>query len=123
MSLVKNIIQCIVKPMTYVYNQSLQIGIFPSKMKTAKIIPIYESGDIHRFTNYRSISLLPQFSKILEKLYVQRLDQFVEKYNLLSDYQYGFRANRSTSMAVMKLIEDISTAIDSKEYTVGLFID
>lgn len=74
-------------------------------------------------TNYRQISLLSQFSKISEKLYVQRLDNFIEKHNLLSDHQYGFRANRSTSLAVMKLIEEMLTAIDNKEYTVGLFID
>lgn len=92
-------------------------------MKTAKVIPIYKSAERNQFTNYRPISLLPQFSKILEKLFVHRLNNFIEKYNLLSDSQYGFRTKRSTSMAVMVFVEGISTAIDSREYTVGVFID
>lgn len=92
-------------------------------MKIAKVIPIHKNGERCQFTNYRPISLLPQFSKILEKLFVNRLDKYIEKHNLLSDNQYGFRVKRSTSMAVMELVEGISNAIDNKEYTVGVFID
>ena len=123
MTLVKNILQGIVRPLTHICNLSLQTGIFPNSMKTAKVIPIYKNGDRHLFTNYRPISLLPQFSKILEKLFVHRLDDFIEKQNLLCDQQYGFRTNRSTSMAVMNLTEQISNAIDNKEFTAGVFID
>jgi hypothetical protein len=123
MMLVKNIVDCIVTPFTYICNQSFLTGIFPNTMKTAKVIPIFKSGDSHQFTNYRPISLLSQFSKILEKLFVERLDNFIEKHHLLSDHQYGFRCNMSTSMAVMELVEGISTAIDNREYTVGVFID
>lgn len=65
--------------------------------------------------------MLFQFSKILEQLFVQRLDNFIG--NLLKDHQYGFRARKSTSLAVMELAEHISTAIDNEEYTVGVFID
>ena len=52
-----------------------------------------------------------------------RLDNFIEKHNLLSNHQYGFRTNRSTAMAVMDLVEQISKAINDKLYTVGVFID
>ena len=66
MSLVKNIIEGVVKPLTHVCNQSLITGVFPSEMKTAKVISIYKSGDKHIFSNFRPVSLIPQFSKILE---------------------------------------------------------
>ncbi len=82
-------------------------GIFPSNMKTAKVIPILKNGDRHCFSNYRPISLLSQFSKMLEKIFVHRLDNFIDKHRLLSDHQHGFRANRSTSMAVMELVDVI----------------
>lgn len=72
-------------------------------VKPAKIIPIYENGDRHLFNNYRPISLLPQFAKIIEKLFVHRLDKFVENHKLLSDNQFGFRNNRFNSIAAMKL--------------------
>lgn len=111
------------KPLTYIFNLSFQTGLFPDSMKIAKVIPIYKNGDRHLFTNYRPISLLPQFSKILEKLFVHRLDNFIEKHNILCDQQYGFRGNLSTSMAVINLTEQISSALDNKEFTVGVFID
>lgn len=118
----KKIIKCIVKPFTHICNQSLQTGTFPQKMNTAKVIPIYKSGDRHKFSNYRPVSLLSQFSKILEMGFAHRLEHFIEENNL-SDHQFEFRENRSTLMAVMQIVEEIATAIDKKKYTVGVFID
>lgn len=74
-------------------------------------------------SNYRPVSLLPQFSKILEKLFVKKLDSFIEKYGLLNDHQNGFRSNRSTSLAVMEFVESIATVVDNKPFGVGVFID
>lgn len=123
MELLKNIINYIATPLAYICNQSFLTGIFPSKMKIAKVIPIFKSNDSHQFINYRPISLLPQLSKILEKLFVIRLDNFIDKHNLLSEHQYGFRSKRSTSMAIMKFLHNVSTAIDKKEHTAGVFLD
>lgn len=97
MSLIKDVIDCVVGPFTYICNKSFLSGIFPDKMKMAKVVPIYKNGDKHMISNYRPVSLLPQFSKILEKLFANSLDNFIEKYELLNDHQYGFRSNRSTS--------------------------
>lgn len=66
LSLVKQVIEGICKPLTYVCNLSFQTGSFPNQMKIAKVIPLYKSGSKHHFTNYRPVSLLPQFSQILE---------------------------------------------------------
>ncbi|XP_051941777.1 uncharacterized protein LOC127614482 [Hippocampus zosterae] len=63
MTIIKQIIEYVVRPFTHICNLSFKAGIFPSKMKIAKVIPIYKSGEKHLFTNYRPISLLPQFSK------------------------------------------------------------
>lgn len=84
-------------------------------MTVAKVVPIYKKGDKHFVANYRHMSL-PQFSKILEKLVVTRLDDFVEKNELLSDHQYGFRSNRPTSLAVMEFIENAAIAVDKKQH-------
>ncbi|XP_042076683.1 uncharacterized protein LOC106633234 [Haplochromis burtoni] len=90
---VKTVIDGIVKPLKYIFNLSFQKGVFPQKMKVAKVIPIYKTGERHHFTNYRPVSILSQFSKILEKLFIKRFDSFVEKYELMTDSQYGFRNN------------------------------
>uniref|UniRef100_A0A673A262 Reverse transcriptase domain-containing protein n=1 Tax=Sphaeramia orbicularis TaxID=375764 RepID=A0A673A262_9TELE len=123
MTLIKQVINSILQPFTYICNKSFQTGTFPENMKIAKVIPIYKNGDKHMVSNYRPVSLLPQFSKILEKLFVKRLDDYIDKYRILNDHQYGFRKNRSTSLAVMEFAENIATAVDQKQHTVGVFID
>ena len=74
MTIVKNTIPQIVKPLNYLFNKSFETGQFPNMMKKAKIILIFKSGDKNTFTNYRPVSLLPQFSKILEKLFQIKLE-------------------------------------------------
>lgn len=76
MTLIKKVILNIAKPLTYICNLSFQTGCFPSKMKIAKVIPLFKNDNKHAFTNYRPISLLPQFSKILEKLFNSELRSF-----------------------------------------------
>lgn len=123
MTTVKNIIDCIAKPLSHICSLSLQTGIFPNKMKTAKVIPVYKSRDRHTLSNYRPVSLLPQFSKILEKIFYIRLDDFITKHNVLYEQQYGFRAKRTTSFALIKFVEKITMVIKNKEYVVEIFLD
>uniref|UniRef100_A0A8C6UW15 Reverse transcriptase domain-containing protein n=4 Tax=Neogobius melanostomus TaxID=47308 RepID=A0A8C6UW15_9GOBI len=123
MTLVKQIIHSIVKPLTYICNLSFQTGTVPNKMKIAKVIPIHKNGNKHIFTNYRPVSLLPQFSKILEKLYNSRMDNFIDKHKLINEGQYGFRAARSTSMAIIDAIEEITNSLEGKKHAAGIFID
>ena len=92
-------------------------------MKIAKVVPLFKSGDKSSFNNYRPISLLSQFSKILEKVFDVRLQKFINKCDILSDSQYGFRANHSTSLALLELIEEIFSAMHDKKYMIGVFID
>ena len=92
-------------------------------MKTAKVIPVFKSGNRSDFSNYRPISLLSQFSKILEKLFNLRLEQFLISNEILSNCQYGFRSCMSTVHAALELIESISTAVDNKKHCAGVFID
>ena len=69
-SLLKASINSIAKPLTCIINQSLKTGRFPSKLKVAKIIPIFKKENEHDFNNYRPISLLPSISKVFEKQYI-----------------------------------------------------
>jgi len=66
---------------------------------------------------------LPQFSRILEKLYTNRLDNFLSKHEIISTSQYGFQKNCSTSAAVIELIEQITDNIENNLVTAGIFID
>ena len=77
MNIIKKVINNIIKPLTYICNKSFQEGSFPDNMKISKVISILKSGDKNILSNYRPISLLSQFSKILEKLFERRLSSFV----------------------------------------------
>ena len=69
------------------------------------------------------MSILKQFSKILEKVYNKRLVDFIESNKILCDSQFGFRSNHSTSLALMETVENITSSIDNGQYTAGIFID
>lgn len=120
---VKQIIIQIAHPLSELANSCFCTGKFPQNMKIAKVCPIYKSGSKNEMANYRPISILPTFSKILEKAIATRLTSFIEKEKILSESQYGFRKNHSTFMPIMKLHEKITQAIDNQEYCIGIFID
>ena len=123
MNIIKSVIKSISKHLEYICNISLSSGIFPYDMKIAGIIPLYKSGEKDLFTNDRPVSLLPQFSKILEKIYYSRLDKFISKHDILSNSQYGFRQNMSTNLALLELVEEFTSSIDKKNKAIGVFID
>ena len=110
-------------PLLFILNQSLQSGIFPEKLKIAKVTPIFKKGEHNLFTNYRPISVLSVFSKILEKIMYSRLMSFITQYEILYLNQFGFREKRSTSMAILTFVEKIRKSLDNKELCIGLFLD
>ena len=113
----------VVKPIVHIVNLSFSTGIFPSEMKIAKVIPLFNNGNKSDFSNYRPISLLSQFSNKFEKIFNERLQQFLNANNKLSNSQYGFRAHLSTVHAALELTGSISNSIDSKQHCAGVFID
>ena len=123
MDVVKQTINLIIAPLTHIMNLSLSSGLVPEQMKVARVIPLFKSGTLSLFTNYRPVSVLPAFSKFLEKIVYKRLDSFLNKYKILSCNQYGFRKNHSTAYALIQLYDKLSNAIDQGKVTLGLFID
>ena len=67
-------------------------------MKIARVMPLFKAGDRLLFTNYRPISILPSFSKFLEKVVYNRLYNYLCKLDILCDNQFGFSKNHSTSL-------------------------
>lgn len=110
-------------PIAYICNLSLSTGIVPDSIKVAKVIPVFKSGDANNSSNYRPISLLNFMSKVLEKVVNTRLRIFLESNNILSEHQYGFRRGRSTKQVVAKMVEHITTKLDSRQKCIGIFLD
>ena len=97
----------IVFPLCYIINKSLLNGIFPDKLKILKVVPLHKGGSTQDLNNFRPISLLSIFDKIIEKRMHKRLYQFLELHNVLFVNQFGFRKNNSTSYALMEITENI----------------
>ena len=119
----KQIIHVIVKPLVHIFNVSFSTGIFPSNLKIAKVIPVFKKGDPHLFQNYRPISLLPCFSKLIEKCATNRLYSFLSKKHILSDFQFGFRPNFCTAHAMMNLQDKVRSSIEKNNFCMAIFMD
>ena len=102
---------------------SVQKGVFPSKLKEAKVIPVYKSDDETEPGNYQPISLLSVFNRIFEKLMYHRLNSFLDKNNVLFKAQYGFHEKHSTQHAILDTVNIIQNNMDLKLFTCGIFID
>jgi hypothetical protein len=87
---VKKVILSIHAPILHVFRLSLSSGVVPSQFKIAKVVPVFKNGDKTNPDNYRPISLLSSFSKILEKVVSIRLCSFLEEEKILSKLQFGF---------------------------------
>ena len=82
-------------PICHLIDFSFKTGFIPTTLKTAKIVPIFKAAETDNFTNYRPISLLSSFSKLLEKVAANQIMKYLNKFKLLYDHQYGFRAKHN----------------------------
>ena len=96
---------------------------FPLVLKTAKVIPVHKKDFKLDCNNYRSISLLPNIEKILEKLVYNRITKILNDNNLIYPPQFGFQHNYSTNRALINLIEDIRRNLDEGKVGCGIFVD
>ena len=117
-SLLKLLCEYISIPLCEIINESFVSGIFPDPLKLAKVIPLYKEQSPDDPSNYRPISLLSIFSKIIEKLMYNRLYNFFEDQHVLYSLQFGFRAKHSTLHA-----QYIKKTIDDGMFGIGVFID
>ena len=106
-----------------IINLSFIKGTFPKLMKLDKILPIFKSGLRSDVNNYRPISLLSVFSKILGKLMHNRLYSFLEQNNVIYNSQFGFQKNKSTQHSLIEIVEKVRNCIENKKYGCGIFID
>ena len=121
--LLKRIVDGITNPLTALFNQSIDQGIFPDLMKQADVVPLYKSSSRTNTNNYRPISLLLTMSKILEKIIYKRVYSFMEINKQIFPSQYGFRSKHSCENAVEELLSEIVKAKDEKKSTLCVFLD
>ena len=90
MSIIKRSICSVSSLLTHTVNLSITHGIIPDELKIARVVPIVKSGDKALFSHYRPISVLPCFSKFLERIIYNRIINCLNEFDVLCDNQYGF---------------------------------
>ena len=112
------------KPLTHIINLSIKTCAVPDAMKIARVTPVFKGkGSMEECTNYRPISILPIFSKILEKVVNFQLMKYLTDNNVINTRQYGFQPNKGTNDALVQLSQQSFEALNKKHLILGIFID
>ena len=119
----KKIAPLISRPLAFIFNLSFSCGVFPSRLKVSRTVPIFKAGCKDVLNNYRPISCLPVLSKVIEKIASRRLYNYLNLNNLLYMHQYGFQSGKSTCQPMVHIIDYISKALNNNEFSVGVFLD
>ena len=98
-------------------------GEFSNSLKIAEVVPVFKKGDLNLLTNYHPISTLSQLSKIFEKLIFNRINNYLEKYHLISDKRFDFRQNSSMLHAISNIYEKLIKNSDAGMYNCCIFLD
>ena len=123
MRVLRFVVDAVITPLTHICNLSLMSGVMPDDLKIAKIVPIYKSKEKNNMNNYRPISILPTIAKIIEKVVCSQFTCFIDNCNMLTSYQHGFRAGRSTETALSTFVNSVLDGFGSSEITIGVFLD
>ena len=113
----------ILEPLLYIFNQIIHTSTIPNQMKIAIIIPIYKNGKHEEINNYCPISLLPQFTKIFEKIVSRQILLFIDRNNILYKNQYGFIAKSSTVNAHIHNYNFLTSGFQKNNKMVSIFLD
>ena len=110
--------------LAHLVNCSLKAGVCPNNSKLARVIPVYKlKGDKQLYDNYRPISLLSSFSKIMERLIYNKIFDFLVRYQIIFKGQFGFQKGRNTTHATLDFVKAIEDAIAGGDLAIGVFCD
>ena len=113
--ILKDCFEVLTEQLTYLFNQSISLSIFPECWKVATITPIPKSGDLTQVGNWRPILIVPLIGKMMELLCVPLLSEYLEGHDILCTEQYGFRKNRSTSLAIFNYVKFLIDEMNRKK--------
>ena len=121
--LLKYVKQELTEPILLIINQCISKGLFPNKLKVAKVTPVYKKDDIHKLDNYRPVSVLSSISKVFEKVFFNQIYKYFQENNLFHGSQYGFRTQHSTELAALEFTDRILMEMDKGRTPLSVFLD
>ena len=110
-------------PLSHIINLSFSSAVFPQSLKLYRVIPLHKGGDPLSPANYRPISISAPIAKVFERVILDQIQDHLNKFNIISDSQYGFRENRSTGLPICRLVEELRRAKDVGSHSIASLID
>ena len=120
---IKKVSHVISSLLANIFNESIAYGLFPTKLKTGRVIPLHKNGSTTNIKNYRPITTLSVFSKIFEKLVHTRMTSFISRYKIIKTNQFGFQKNKNTSDAILEFLENVYESFDNNNYYLSIYLD
>ena len=124
-SLLSGCLDVLLPSITSLINHSLSSGCFPSVFKAAIVKPLLKKASLDPETlkNYRPVSNLPFFSKLIEKCVLKQLSHHLVSHNLFYPLQSAYRVGHSTETALLKIVNDLLTASDCNKVSLLSLLD
>ena len=124
-SLLIDCIEELLPLITNIINRSLSSGTFPNIFKHAIVTPLLKKStlDPNVLKNYRPISNLSFLSKIIEKIILSQLIDYLNSNNLFPKQQSAYRPSHSTETVLLKVMNDIRNAVDSGNFSLLTLLD
>lgn len=122
-ALLKNCAKELSEPLHILFRNSLDTGIIPQQLKSAKITPVYKGGSKGEAKNYRPIALTSHIIKIMEKIIVKSMSIYLEENNILNNDQHGFRVGRSCLSQLLSHHEKILIGLENKKDMDVIYLD
>ena len=113
----------LIEPLFKVFKNCLKCGIFPDDWKKRNIVPIFKKGDKQNIKNYRSVSLLPIYSKIFKRIIYDNMLKYFLDNNLITLKQSALRPGDSCINQLLSISHDIFTSFDNDLEVRGVFLD
>lgn len=113
----------IIPTLTKIINNDLLNGFFPEELKVARVVPVFKNGDKLEINNFRAISVLPNTSKLYERVIYNQLNDYLIESKFYHEKQYGFINKSNTTAACINLVGEIQKSLDLRKITGCLFVD
>lgn len=113
----------LVNPLVDIIQSVFTMACFPERAKYARVVPLYKTKANHETTNFRPISCLPIFSKIIEKVVTNRMSNFSTRQSLIYEYQYGYSLNKGTNDALFRVTDQVYKHLNDRKLLGIIFLD
>ena len=94
----------VARPLTKLFQRSIDEGRIPEDWRNANVVPIFKKGSRFEPGNYRPVSLTSVVGKLLERIIKNEIEAHVENNKLINDSQHGFRRGRSTQTNLIEFL-------------------